>query len=158
MSDHKLFFNHLHIFFLSRGDLTLGGDFNCIDFDLDRLHIKSDFSADKHCLSALKSDFCLVDIFRKQNPKAISFTWSNKDLSQASRLDRFYISSSLLQSGDMLITFANACMKNSFIEKNVMEIRHRRFAINDEDQQLTYLNIYAAQHELSDNALIRRLE
>ena len=49
-------------------------------------------------MSALKSDFCLVDILRKQNPKPISFTWSNKDFSQASRLDRFYISSSLLQS------------------------------------------------------------
>ena len=46
---------------------------------------------------SLKSDFCLADIFRK-HPKAISFTWSNKDFSQASRLDRFYISSSLLQS------------------------------------------------------------
>ena len=49
-------------------------------------------------MSALKSDFCLVDIFRKENPQAISFTWSNKDFSQASRLDCFYISSSLLQS------------------------------------------------------------
>ena len=36
--------------------------------------------------------------------------------------------------------------------------RHRRFAINDEDRQLTYLNIYDAPHELSDNALIQRLE
>ena len=98
MSDRKLFFNRLHTFFLSPGDLILGGDFNCIDSELDRLHIKSDFGADKRCLSALKSDFCLVDVFRKQNPKAISFTWSNKDFSQASRLDRFYISSSLLQS------------------------------------------------------------
>ena len=98
VSDRKLFLNRLHTFFLSPGDLILGGDFNCIDSDLDRLHIKSDFSADKRCLSALKSDFCLVDIFRKRNPKAISFTWSNKDFSQAFRLDRFYISSSLLQS------------------------------------------------------------
>ena len=47
---------------------------------------------------ALKSDFCLVDIFRKKNLKAISCTWSNEDFSQASHLDRFYISSSLLQS------------------------------------------------------------
>ena len=96
VSDRKLFFNRLHTFFLSPGDLILGGDFNCIDSDLDRLNIKSDFGADKRCLSALKSDFCLVDIFRKKNPKAISFTWSNKDFSQASRLDRFYISSSIL--------------------------------------------------------------
>ena len=61
-------------------------------------------------------------------------------------------------TGDMLITFANARMKNSFLEKNVMQIRHHRFAINDEDRQLTYLNVYDAPHELSDNALIRRLE
>ena len=98
MSDRKLFFNRLHAFLLSPGDLILGGDFNWVDSELDRLHIKSDFSADKRVLSALKSDFCLVDIFCKRNPKAISFTWSNKDFFQASRLDRFFISSSLLQS------------------------------------------------------------
>ena len=98
VSDRRLFFNCLHTFFLSPGDSSLGGDFNCIDSDLDRLNTKSDFSTDKHCLSALTSDFCLVDIFRKKNPKAISLIWSNKDFSQASRLDRFHISSSLLQS------------------------------------------------------------
>ena len=53
MSDCKSFFNRLHTFFLSPRDLILGGDFNCIDSDLDRLHIKSDFSADKRCLLAL---------------------------------------------------------------------------------------------------------
>ena len=90
VTDRKLFFNRLYTFFLSPGDLILGGDFNCIDSELDRLHIKSAFSTDKHCLSALKSDFCRVDIFRKRNPKAISFTWSDKDFSQASRLDRFF--------------------------------------------------------------------
>ena len=49
-------------------------------------------------MSARKSDFYLADIFRKKNPKAISFTWSNKDFSQACRLHPFYISSSLLRS------------------------------------------------------------
>ena len=39
-----------------------------------------------------------MHIFRKKNLKAISFTWSSKDFSQASRLDRFYISFSVLQS------------------------------------------------------------
>ena len=97
MSDCRLFFNRLHTFFLSPDNLLLGGDFNCIDSDLNHLHIKSDFSVDMCCLSALKSAFCLVDIFRKKNPNTISFTWSSNDFSQASRLDRFYISSSLLQ-------------------------------------------------------------
>ena len=98
VSDRKLFFSRLHTLILSSSDLILGGDFNCIDSDLNPLHIKSDFSAEKRCLSALKSDLCLVDIFRRRNPTTISFTWSNNDFSQASRLDRFYISSSLLQS------------------------------------------------------------
>ena len=98
VSDRKAFFDRLHTFFLPPGDLILGGDFNCIDSDLDRLNIKSDFSADKRRLSALKSDFCLVDVFRKRNPKSVSYMWSNKDFSQASRLDRFFISSSLLRS------------------------------------------------------------
>ena len=97
MSDRKAFFDRLHTFFLSPGDLILGGDFNCIDSDLDRLNIKSAFSADKRRLSVLKSDFCLVDVFRKKNPKSVSYTWSNKDFSQASRLDRFLTSSSLLR-------------------------------------------------------------
>ena len=100
VSDHKAFFDCLHTFFLPPGDLILGGDFNSIDSDLDRLNIKikSDVSADKRRLSALKSDFCLVDVFRKRNPKSVSYTWSDKDFSQASRLDRFFISPSLLRS------------------------------------------------------------
>ena len=98
VSERRLFFDRLHIFVLSPEDLILSGDFNCIDSNLDRLNIKLDFGTDKRCLSALRSDFCLVDIFPKKNLKAISFSWSSKDFSLASRLDRFYISSSLLQS------------------------------------------------------------
>ena len=45
----------------------------------------------------LMSDFFL-DIFCMKNPNVISCTWSNKDFSQASCLDRLYIFSSLLQS------------------------------------------------------------
>lgn len=58
----------------------------------------------------------------------------------------------------MLITFANTHVKNSYLEKNVMQIRHRCFVINNEDRQLTYLNIYNAPHQLSDDALMRCLE
>ena len=36
------------------------------------------------------SDFSLVDIWRKQNPCTISFTSSNSDHTQASRIDRFF--------------------------------------------------------------------
>lgn len=58
----------------------------------------------------------------------------------------------------MLITFANAHVKNSYLEENVMQIRHRCFVINNEHRQLTYLNIYDAPHQLSDDALMWRLE
>ena len=54
----------------------------------------------------------------------------------------------------MLITFANAHVKNSYLEENVMQIRHRCFVINNEHRQLTYLNIYDAPHQLSDDALM----
>ena len=42
-------------------------------------------------LVMLRSDFSLVDIWRKQNPCTVSFTWSNSDRTQASRIDRFFI-------------------------------------------------------------------
>ena len=62
VSDRRVFFENVHAFFLFRGSLVLGGDFNCIDSDIDRMNIKSDFSADKGVLSALKTDFSLVDV------------------------------------------------------------------------------------------------
>ena len=97
VSDRKAFFETLHQFFLSRGDTIIGGDFNCIDSELDRLNSTSNLSADKKLLQALQSDFCLCDVWRKLNPRGISFTWMNSGKTQASRLDRFYISRSLLQ-------------------------------------------------------------
>ena len=61
-------------------------------------------------------------------------------------------------TGEMLITFSSAHMKKAFVEKNSIQIAERRYAINDSDRFLTYLNIYDAPHELSDNAIIKRLE
>ena len=58
----------------------------------------------------------------------------------------------------MLITFSSVHVKNVFLEKNSIQIRHGGYAINDSDRFLTFLNIYDAPHELSDNAIIKRLE
>ena len=91
VSDRKVFFSDLHNYFLSQGLLLIGGDFNCIDNVLDKLNCSVVPSADKTSLVTLMSDFSLVDVWRKQNPRAISFTWSNSDRSQASRIDRFFI-------------------------------------------------------------------
>ena len=52
---------------------------------------------DKNSLTSLKSDFTLVDIWRKQNLQEVSYTWSNKDHSQASRINPFFIAKSLVR-------------------------------------------------------------
>ena len=110
-------FENVHAFFLSRGSLVVGGDFNCIDSDIDRMNIKSDFSADKRVLSALKTDLCLVDVWRKRNPSVISYTWANSDFSQASRLDRFLISRSLFS-----LVRSNQCFPCSLSDHDYVDL------------------------------------
>ena len=93
-SERKIFFCDLHSYFLSQGLLIIGGDFNCIDNVLDKLNCSTVPTADKASLVTLMSDFSLVDVWRKQNPRVISFTWSNSDRTQASRIDRFFVAKS----------------------------------------------------------------
>ena len=95
VSEHKTFFEQIHDFFLSKGDYLIAGDFNCVDRAIDKFQSANVLSSDKNCLAALKADFSLVDVYRKLNPHGISFTWSNKNNTQASRLDHFFISQSL---------------------------------------------------------------
>ena len=97
VSERKTFFERLHDYFIPNGSRVIAGDFNCIDNKLDRLHSANTLLPDKKCLSAFLSDFSLVDVWRKINPRGISFTWSNSDHSQASRLDRFLVSRSLFK-------------------------------------------------------------
>ena len=95
-SDRKTFSTCLHDYFISQGNLIIGGDFNCIDNAIDKHNCMCVLPMDKNSLCSIKSDFTLVDIWRKQNPLKISYTWSNKDHSQASRIDRFCIAKSLI--------------------------------------------------------------
>ena len=95
VSERKIFFSDLHGFFLSKGILLIGGDFNCIDNVLDKLNCSIVPSADKTSLVTLLADFSLVDVWRKHNPRKISFTWFNHNRTQASRIDRFFIAKSL---------------------------------------------------------------
>ena len=90
VSERKVFSSDLHNFFLSQGLLLIGGDFNCIDNVLDRLNCSIVPSTDKTSLVTLMSDFSLVDVWRKHNPRKISFTWFNHNRTQASRIDRFF--------------------------------------------------------------------
>ena len=86
VSERKTFFEQIHDFFLSKGDYLIAGDFNCVDRAIDKFQSDNVLSSDKSCLAALKADFSLVDVYRKLNPHGISFTWSNKNNTQVSRL------------------------------------------------------------------------
>ena len=59
---------------------------------------------------------------------------------------------------DMLVTFINEEIKNKFVSSVAFRYRSQSSAINAVDSPLTYLNIYDAPHELSDEALTLRLE
>ena len=81
---------------------VIAGDFNCVDNALDRLDPSGDFSADKS-FQAFLSDLSLFDVWRKNNPRGVSCTWSNS--SQASRLDRFLVSCNLFKLVSLNKTF-----------------------------------------------------
>ena len=70
--------------------LLIGGDLNCIFYLLDKLNCTAIPSGDKNALALLKSDFSL-DVWRKRNPRKTIFTWFNGDLTQASKIDLFFL-------------------------------------------------------------------
>ena len=116
VSDRKIFFEGLHNDFISQGDLVIGGDFNCVDSTSDKLHFNAVFSSDTAALSALKSSFLLIDIWRKKNPRAISFTRCNGSNTQVSRLDRFFVSKSFLTKDYFCKSFPCVFSDHGFID------------------------------------------
>lgn len=73
----------------------IGGDFNCVDNVLDKLNCSAIPLSDQKLLRSLCADFSLTDIWCKNNPRKVTFTWSKKDHTQASRIDRFLIAKGL---------------------------------------------------------------
>ena len=86
-TDRKLFYESLHEYFVPASALVIGGDFNCYENALDKFG--GNVSVGGECKS-VKSDFVLVDAWRKLHPSAREFTWFNHDYSIASRLDKFF--------------------------------------------------------------------
>ena len=60
-------------------------------------------------------------------------------------------------SGDMLITFATAELKEKFVRQSFIQFEEGPAVINDDDRPVTYLNVCDAPHELSDDAIILRI-
>ena len=93
-SDRKSFLQNVHEFFIPAGNRIICGDFNCYESDLDKFGGNVNVCC---AISEFKNNFHLTDIWRKLHPKSREFTWFNSDLSIASRLDKCYISSDLVQ-------------------------------------------------------------
>ena len=61
-------------------------------------------------------------------------------------------------SRDMVITFIDQDTKNHFVSYVGLRFQDSTSVIKDEDMLLTFLNVYDAPHELSDEALTLHLE
>ena len=114
VAGRKIFFQNLHQYFLSPCRV-IAGDFNCVDNKLDRLHVLNDSLPDKTMFRRLLSDCSLIDVWRKQHPRGISYTWANASYSQASRLDRFLISGSLERCIDCPTVFPCSFSDHDFV-------------------------------------------
>jgi len=95
LTDRKSFYESLHEFFTPASALVIGGDFNCYDNALDQFGWN--VFVGNEC-SSLKSDFILVDAWRKLHPCACEFTWFNHDYSIASHLEKFFVCKDLFIS------------------------------------------------------------
>ena len=114
-SARKVFFDSLHAYFLTQNNQIIGGDFNCIESELDRLKPGADFAADRRTMSAFRADLHLIDVWRKANPKGRSYTWANKDFSQASRIDKFLVSRSLFRHVNSCSFFPYVLSDHEFV-------------------------------------------
>jgi exonuclease III len=95
-ADRRAFLQSLYTNFNTSRQLILGGDFNCImNSKLDKIggNPMNGFIGTDEVFS-LCQDFSLVDCFRTFYPNAVLTTWHSKSVH--SRLDRFYVSKSLL--------------------------------------------------------------
>ena len=99
LTERKAFFNSLHEFFIPSDGIVLGGDFNCYDSALDKFGGNAAIAS---YFSDFKSSFKFVDVWRKLHPNIREMTWFNSDFSLGSRLDKFLLSSCLLE-------FAKSC-------------------------------------------------
>ena len=60
-------------------------------------------------------------------------------------------------SGEILLTFQKADLKERFVRSSVLKVNGAPYAIQDVDRPLTFVQIFDAPHELPDSAIIQRL-
>ena len=60
-------------------------------------------------------------------------------------------------SGEILLTFRKADLKERFVHSSVLKVNGAPYAIQDVDRPLTFVQIFDAPHERPDSAIIQRL-
>ena len=95
LTERKVFFETLHEFFLHSESRIIAGDFNCYEHQLDKFG--GNFVPFTY-LSDLRSAFLLCDAWRHLHPHLRQCKWFNFDFSIGSRLDKFFVSNSLMSS------------------------------------------------------------
>ena len=61
-------------------------------------------------------------------------------------------------NGSVFITFANSENRDTFLQRSSFIARHRHHVTHTASQQLTFLTVYDAPHELPDSAIKERLK
>jgi len=135
-SARAIFFNELREKFSSETlPIILVGDFNCCLSHLDRTRNENTPSQteDVSSLQQLIDSLDLIDCWRDQHPTDTQYTFGRTLNNKISRLDRFYISSSLLH-----LVKPNSCqiIPNPHSDHNIVKMT--LLAPNGESRNKTY--------------------
>ena len=95
LTERKVFFETLHQFFLPSDSRIITSDFNCYEHQLNKFG--GNFVPVTY-LSDFRPPFSLCDAWRRLHPRLRQCTWFNSDFSIGSRLDKFFVSNSLMPS------------------------------------------------------------
>jgi hypothetical protein len=99
ITDRKDFISSLDQYFYPGSPKIIGGDFNCIEADIDQFgHTTAACKAGAKELRQLKQSFDLIRVWRSGHRKAKEYTWYSKDLKSGSRLDKFLTQKNLGQT------------------------------------------------------------
>ena len=86
----------------------------------DSLHVLNDSLPDIFVFRRFLSDCSLIDLWRKQHPRGITYTWASANYSQASRLDRFLVTVSLERCIDFPKVFPCSFSDHDFVALNFL--------------------------------------
>jgi exonuclease III len=99
-AERRRFFMDLSPFFVTNRDIIFCGDFNCVmDTRIDKVggNLENGTEGSEEIKSICR-DFRLVDYYRVLRPRSVAYTWYFAGNNIGCRLDRIYVSRSMLPS------------------------------------------------------------